>query len=208
MKNHGLIVFAALIVCSCTSHHSSVKNNKSIPDTQNIPLPKTIDSERESISVYFQGHRNKVIAFAKLKGKDSVIKIEKGDRDTHNVVCYYNIWKDTTGKIILIRCMPFSETNNWWVEYNHYFNAEGKTIVFEGLTNTQNNDMDADEWHEVYEKAFDTNFKVVGKYYYLGNRWDKKMKYTGQLDSLRFTHTIYKNVDECLAGYHIDKTRL
>jgi len=64
-----------------------------------------------------------------LSGRKALVKV-KNDSYPDNTEYIYNVVKDSTGKVIAIEQIPYSESGDWYEEFKHYFDANGKTLAF------------------------------------------------------------------------------
>ncbi len=131
-----------------------------------------------------------------------MIKVE-GDKWPDEIEYTYNIVKDTTGRIILIAQIPYSESGDWFITYSHYFDEQGKTFAFVKKTNVFSEEIKGGVVHETDIKYYNINFKVLKKMYTLQDKNGKAVKNGQNIDMYRYQYSIFKDVATCISGYKI-----
>lgn len=159
---------------------------------------------RDWIEKYSLKHKSEMVVFAKVPGKAQLIKIVN-DKWPDETEYAYNVLKDSSGNVILIYSSPVSESGDWNVEHNHYFDPEGNTFLFERHANAFNDCSAGDEVaYETVKKYFDSDFNIMEK---TDNLVDKKGKHLNKSEcSIDFAiqdATIYPNAESCMRAYNI-----
>ena len=71
--------------------------------------------------------------------------------------------------------MPYSESGDWYIEYRHYFDDNGKTFAFSRLGNIFA-DVKGGLAMEILLKYYDDNFKTINQTYRLTDKDEKNNK--------------------------------
>jgi hypothetical protein len=88
----------------------------------------------------------------------------------------YNVWKNEKGNIVKIGEFPFSESGDWEIEYEHYFDQNEKTYAFERNTNFFNNLCAEGVAYEKIIEFYNLDFNKVGRNYSLTDKNKTKLK--------------------------------
>ena len=162
-----------------------------------------LQRKKNAIDEYLSKHQKEIILLAKVPGKKKLIHVLNG-KWPDEVEYSYNILKDKSGHIIFIMESPFSESGDWDIEYHHYFDENGKTYAFSReesiFTNIQGGII-----RKLLLKFYDNNFNAINTTEKFMDVKFKTIKIKKeQYDFNDFRYNIYKNLSECLTGYHIE----
>lgn len=196
MKTSSLWLFLASFILS------SVVRAQTRPVKLSDSISVSIEKQTDIIYNYIAKHNNQLILFAKLPGKKVAVKV-KNQKWPDEVDDSYNIFKDSTGKVIFIADMPFSESGDWYIEYRHYFDSNGNTIAFERITNVFDSDIKGGLIYETLVNYYSPGLKLRSKEYTLKRKDGKNIKDSGHVDIYHYPYHIYRNVNDCLKAYNI-----
>jgi hypothetical protein len=158
---------------------------------------------KEVIDKYVLNHKNAIIAFAKVSGKKNLVRV-KNDNWPDETEYTYNIVKDNSGRIMMIAELPYSESGDWYIEYKHYFDENGKTFAFSESESIFNDEVKGGVVRKMLSKYYDANFRTLSQINSLLDKDGKPLaKNKNSFDFREYKYSIYKNLAECLAGYHI-----
>jgi len=163
-----------------------------------------IKKKKAEIDHYEFKHRNEIITFVKLEGKSKLIKTKTDDfpDDTEYV---YNLLKDDSGHIVLIEQIPHSQSGDWYIEWKHYFDANGKTFCFSNRQSVFNDDVNGGVAVDETVDYYNTEFKQIESKSRLTDKDDKTIsRNKGEFDFRDNKYNIYKNANECLKAFHIN----
>jgi hypothetical protein len=192
-------MFVAMIVsCGNPKHSSTVKTPKSVSSVS------ALKRKRDNIEAYSLQHKNNMLVFAKVPGKDVLLKIEN-EKWPDEVEYSYNVLKDDNGKIIMIDASPVSESGDWDVSHTHYFYSDGNTFLFERNANAFNGCLTNDSVvYETVKKYFAPSFKLLKQQDIVVDKNGKALdKSKCAVDVAIEDARVYPNVNACLKAYHI-----
>ena len=162
-----------------------------------------LKQKKKAIDEYEFRHRKDLIFLIKLEGKKDLLKVKEGDWPD-NTECVYTILKNATGKIMLIEQSPYSQSGDWYVEWKHYFDANGNTFAFSKRESLFDESVKGGMAIEEFIKYYDVNFKTVNQSFRLTDVNDKTIKRNrNEFNFRNDKYSIYKNVNDCLSVYHI-----
>lgn len=119
-----------------------------------------IKKKKVEIDQYEFKHRKEMMVFLKLEGKSKLIKPKTEDLPD-NAEYIYNVLKDGSGRIILIEQIPCSQSGDWYVEWKHYFDADGNTFCFSNRQTVFNDSVKGRVVGEELVKYYSTEFKLL-----------------------------------------------
>lgn len=117
-------------------------------------------------SLFKYAKENEITIFVKQKGKDSLIEVAAKHLPA-DIEVSYNIFRDNMGHIIRISESPTSESGDWFVSCNHYFDEKGKTFAFEKKTNSFDSGCTEGVLYETKAEYFDEKFAKLDHTYKL-----------------------------------------
>ena len=154
---------------------------QTVKPTDNVAI--LLKKRTDSISNYILKHNNQLIVFAKIHSKKDPVRVVN-DKWPDDVDYSYNILKDSTGRVIFIAEMPYSESGDWYIEYRHYFDNSGNTIAFERITNVFDSDVKGGVIYETLINYYLPGLKLKDKIYTLKRKDGKNIKNSGMLTSI------------------------
>lgn len=161
-----------------------------------------LKNKRAAVDQFIIKHDKALIILVKVPGKTKLIKVIN-ENWPDEIEYTYNILKDTTGRIILVSQIPFSQSGDWFITYTHYFDEKGNTYAFRKQTNIFDSDVKGGVIYETLLKYYDVNFSILKKNYTLQDKSGKTIKNNGHVDIYQYKYATYKNLDACLKGYNI-----
>lgn len=138
---------------------------------------------------------------AKISGRKNIVKV-KGENWPDNLEYTYNILRDSTGRIIFIAQMPYSESGDWFISNAHYFDEQGNTYAFERQENVFNDEVKGGVVKHSISKLYGEGFKnviTINKVTDVHGKIIPKKVYDFPSDK----YVIYPNLANCLAAYRI-----
>jgi hypothetical protein len=140
-------ILLAVIIVTITA--CSVKEES---DSNKIPLSNSLHTEskvrlqeqKAYIDTLFRQNREKVRVLIKTSGSDSLTEVLDANWP-EDLVSVFNIFADSSGRIVRISELPQSESGDWSIMYSHYFDKTGKTFAYERRIKTFNNFCPGDE---------------------------------------------------------------
>jgi hypothetical protein len=125
-------------------------------------------------SLFKYATKDEITIFVKQSGKEELIKVE-AKHLPGDIEISYNIFRDNMGHIIRISESPASESGDWFISCNHYFDDKGKTFAFEKKTNSFNSRCTEGVLYETKTEYFDGKFTKLDFTYKLVDDSDRHM---------------------------------
>jgi len=162
-----------------------------------------IKKKQAEIDQYEFKHRKETITLVKLEGKSKLIKPKSEDLPD-DAEYEYNVLKDGSGRIVLIEQIPCSQSGDWYIEWKHYFDADGKTFCFSDRQSIFNDEVKGGVVVDETVNYYNIEFKKIESKSRMTDKDDKAIsRKKSEFDFRDYKYSIYKNVDECLKAYHI-----
>lgn len=193
-----LYVFVLLMGSVVVKAQTTNAVKKSIVDS----VVNTLKNKKAATDKYLDKHGKALLLYSKLPKKKTPVKV-LNDKWPDDGGDSYNVLKDTTGKIIMIAEMPFSESGDWFITYQHYFDANGNTYAFRRQANTFDDSVKDGVIYETSVKYYDVNFKPVAKTYTLQDKKGRPIKNNGHINIYDYKYSVYKNSAECLKALNL-----
>jgi hypothetical protein len=162
-----------------------------------------LKAKRLAADKYLKQHEAALLLYLKARGAKETVKVKNGEWP-EEIEASYNVLKNAKGKIIMILEMPFSQSGDWSITYTHYFDDAGNTYAYKKETNVFD-DVKGGVIYGTQINYYGPNLKPLAKSNTLKDKYGTKVKDTGHINMYDswYKHIIYKNLKECLAGYHI-----
>lgn len=202
MKALSLLLYSILFSCSTTSGQvklSPAKNDSLV----------SFKKQKTDIDRYEFKHRKQLVILAKLHNRQKLVKMNNEDYPD-NTDYIYTIVQDSTGRILAIEQSPYSESGDWYEEFKHYFDVNGKTFAF-SIRNTVFDDSvkGGVAVYDVYN-YYNTSFKLLAHFSQLKDVKGRSLKArkSKEFDFRNDPYHVYNNIYDCLKAYHINKSSL
>lgn len=137
--------------------------------------PMVLQENKSHIDSLFKyAKEEEITIYVKQKGIDTLIEAA-AKHLPQNIEVTYNIFRDNMGHIIRISESPASDSGNWFISCNHYFDEKGKTFAFEKKTNSFNSGCTTGVLYETKTEYYDEKFSPVDYTYKLVDEDDRHM---------------------------------
>jgi hypothetical protein len=186
-----------LLIIFVQSEPTKIKQGKA--DSLLANLKKKISD----IDKYEYQHRKEMNTFISIEGKKGLKKVKNEDwpDDTEYI---YHVLKDASGKVILTEQMPYSQSGDWYEEFKHYYDSDGKTIAFSKRETVFDESVKDGVVMQSTLKYYDKKFNLIAQTNNLNDSKGKLIKRKAIEFNFRDDkYVIYKTVNDCLKGYHI-----
>jgi hypothetical protein len=152
---------------------------------------------------------NNIIVLVKVPNNKN-LQVVKNGKFPDEVETTYNLLKNSKGEIIYIMESPTSESGDWDIEYESYFDQHGKLFAFErtaGFFNEECTDgsVKPDEpVHEKLVKYFNTHLKLIDSTYSLLDNNKKPLDKSKCISNYNFPYKIIFNLKDYLKANEIN----
>lgn len=168
-----------------------IQSKSSTADTVKERLKKY----KTSIDIKFNSKNSKVIVLAKTPD-NKLIEIKNG-KFPDEVVTSFNLLKDSLGRLILFKEIPFIESGDDYIEITHYFDTEGKTFAIT-LVDNYFEEKGVAYWTKT--TYHDGEFKEIGEIETLLDKNNKPLKKSSDFE-FPYTTEFHQNKDLCLKTF-------
>ena len=165
-----------------------------------VPEPDILERlsyQKGAIDTLFNNQLDKLIVLAKIQGKDEPVLV-KNRNFPDNVELTFNILKDSLGQIILISIFPFSESEDWFISFKHYFDKKGKTFAFERQTNFFNSICTEGVAYETKTEFYNSDFQLIGEGYKLIDKQGEKLNKDSCIFNYYYGYKVLPTIDKLL----------
>lgn len=167
MKFKGgiLVLFVLALLTACRhKNNSGAMQHPSTKKSLERTLKKLKDSIDKLVSSVDSG---KIIVLVKLPNSSQLVRVIN-EKFPDDVEITYNIFRNQEGHIVFAGQAPESESGDWDIEYQSYFDKNGKLFAFERIAGFFNSECtkDDDAAHETLVKYY-SNGKLIDSTYTL-----------------------------------------
>ena len=204
-----LIFVATIFTTSCKNNQAETTKETNIV---NDSLTTETLKEINPLDVLKQ-KKIEIDSFVSQNPKNLTILVKRIDRSDlfqianeifpEDVETTFNIVKDKAGHIIYACEIPNSESGDWFVALNHYFDKNGKTFAFEKQTNEFNSGC-AEITYETKTEYYNNDFKSIGSDYKLVDKKKKELR-KKDCDLMDYKYKVVSNNDNYLKTNSIKK---
>jgi len=161
--------------------------------------------KKTAIEKYLFKHRKDIIVLVKVYGKKKLVKV-KNENWPEETDIIYNVLKDSTGRIVLISKMPYSQSGDWYLGYEQYFDDKSKTFAFSDAESVFDDTVKDGIVRRDDLFYYNDKFQLIYKLNSLTGL--KGMPIKRNVNEFNFHNekgVVYKNVDVCLKAYGLLK---
>jgi hypothetical protein len=140
-------IFIAVVLSTftaCSLKEDSVSNEASLTKATDSELAEELQSKKALIDSLFNQNRKQVRVLVKTAGKDSLTEVYN-EKWPEEIEIIFNLLADSTGRVVRISELPYSESGDWSIMYSHYFDSDGNTFAYERRIKAFNNFCPGDE---------------------------------------------------------------
>jgi hypothetical protein len=196
MKNLYLIIITyACVFFGCKPAHP-LKNQ-----VNNTRLIRFLRNRKDAINSISLKDSDSIKVYVKMKGKDQLVKIFNKKFPDDSIEYTYNVLQNK-GKVIMVMVSPVSESGDWDVECDYYYDYNGQIFAFEKKANAFALPDDGVAY-ETTTDYFNNNFINIKHIYKLVDKNNKPLSKEYMFDRAGFDFKIYATVYDCLKAYNI-----
>lgn len=211
--NFSILIFIAVIfMTSCNNNQENEATeeidivnesltNKTLIKIDSLEILKHKKIEIDSFAIQTN---KKPAVYVKLFDQSDLFKIEDENYpEPYEIETIFYILKNNSGKVIWTCEIPQSQSGDWFVTFNHYYDENGKTFAFERQTNAFNS-VCSEIVYETKTEYFDSDLESIGNDYKLLGDEGKKLK-KKNCDLMDFEYIVFHNIDDFLKTNKIKK---
>lgn len=162
------------------------------------PLMEELRAKKAQLDSSRKHQKLRLEVLVKEPGKKGLTPVVN-DQWPEEIETTYDLWKDANGSVLVLGEYPYSQSGDWYVGLEHYFDEDGQTFAFEKKTNFWNSPCTNNVAFETETIYFDSRFSTVLNEHTLkdldGNALDLK-KCTASDD---WPFTVSRNLADCIS---------
>lgn len=129
---------------------------------------------KQAIEYRLTTERNKIIFLAKIQG-DSVLRRINDNKWPDNIETIYNILKNPEGQVVYIGEFPTSQSGDWNLQLEHFFDDNGTLIAFQKYLSYFNESCTTGIIIETILELYDSNFTIINTFKTLTDKKGKDL---------------------------------
>lgn len=195
----GLII-VLFVGCTPPVHISEETNYRSkSPDI--FKIVSSYKTAAKEVSNYFTKDSSKIELYLQLNKEEATKRVANFDSVPQAEYSAYNLIRNKQGKIIYISEYPVTESEEYDMIYESYFDLKGNLIAFIRKC-IFNNGVCANIVNEKSDYYFDEKHKLILKTYEITDEKKKPLNPATCVFNFRFEYKIYKTTKEYLKVRH------
>ncbi|MES2064661.1 MAG: hypothetical protein V4456_22275 [Bacteroidota bacterium] len=163
----------------------------------------SLKAKKAATDKYLKTHTKQMLVLVKVPNKKDFVYVYNG-KWPNEVEYTLNILKNKNGNIIYVSQSPFSESGDWDISYEHYFDEEGNVFAFYKEESIFDENVKGGVVRSKLLNYYNKNFKIITQNNWLVDVNGNVIKANkNDFDFRDYNYTIYKNLADCLKGYNI-----
>ena len=163
-------------------------------DTGRVTVPSIIKYVAD-IDSLIQRNPKRLEMFAKIHGKTPLVVVRKGADWPEETEVSYNVFRDRAGHVVYFCETPTSESGDWNMVCEHYFNSDGDVLLYRYFVSGFNSDC-TEILRQEFKLFFDSNFNLIGKESALTDKDFKPISAEGCEFNYKFPFQVYPEIDD------------
>jgi hypothetical protein len=198
MKTLYLSLFLIIISFSIKTQASAVTKTR-VTDS----VLTNLKAKKAATDKYVNTHAKEMAVFVKIPGKKGLIRVYN-EKWPNEIEYTCNILKDKNGKIIYVFQAPFSESGDWDISYEHYFDKDGNVFAFYKDESIFDDNVKEGIIRNRLLNYYNKDFKVINQKSWLADEKGNVVKANkNKFDFRDYKYTIYKSLTECLKALNL-----
>ncbi len=158
----------------------------------------------KKVDFVYKNDTTKIELYLQLNEKEVIKRVPNYNDTQESYFASFNIIRDKSGQIIYIAEYPASESGDWNLIYESYFDEKGNLIVFVRKCSFFNGEC-AEIVHEKSEYFYSVNHDLVKKTYEITDGDKKPLNFKKCVFNYRFDYKRYTTLSEYLKNYKFEK---
>jgi hypothetical protein len=203
-----ILVFGILIISmmSCNSQPTEIKEETNI-DLKSIDLSniiKTFNSISNEVDNVYNKDTTKLELYLQMDKEGLIKKVPNYDDPPESFYASYNLIRNKSGQIIYIAEYPVSESGDWNLIYENYFDFNGNLIAFIRKCSFFNGEC-AEIVHERSDYYYNLKHELIKKTYEITDGDKNPLDYKKCVFNYRYDYKIYTSLTEYLENNKYEK---
>lgn len=206
MRKFLTFVFLIIGLISCNSQTTPIteESNFNLKSSDLPSILKTFNSISKQVDNVYQKDTFKLELYLQLDKEELIKRVPNYDDTPESFYASYNLIRNKTGQIIYIAEYPASESGDWNLIYENYFDENGNLIAFIRKCSFFNGEC-AEIVHEKSEYYYNLKHDLIKKTYEITDGDKKPLNYKDCVFNYRYDYKIYKTLTEYLKNYKFEK---
>lgn len=171
MKGYTLVFLVGLLGISCSNQNTPISANsglavESTKKSESADVLETLKVKKALTDTLVATNILTVEILVKEPGNKKLVVVVN-ENFPEEVEVTYNILRNADGKILLVGEYPYSESGDWDIGYEHYFDESGLTFSFQKRTNFFNSFCTDGVAYENVVEYYDSSFNRLHQAYSL-----------------------------------------
>jgi hypothetical protein len=191
MKRIYLIIFGLLFCLSCNSQ-TEISEESNI--VFNASEAKQVESEyqkvKQLVDNIYNSEESKIELYIQENIESKIERVPNFDNIPESILRSFNIVRGSDNEVIMIAEYPFSDSGDWDITYESYFDKKGNLIAFVRLSNFFNGQC-AEIVKERSIYYYDKKHILVKKTYEIKDGEEKLLNFADCIFNYRYDYTIF-----------------
>ena len=194
-----LYLFVILLIASLSGKAQSATGKVATADSALASLK----SKKAAIDKYVHAHAKQMAVFVKVPNKKTLVRVYN-EKWPEEIEYTCNILKDKNGKVVYIFQAPFSESGDWDISYEHYFDENGNVFAFYKDESIFNDNVKGGIIRSRLLIYYNKDFKAIKQSNWLADEKGNVVKADKtKFDFRDYKYTIYKTLAGCLKALNL-----
>ncbi len=204
----NFVTFGFLLFCllSCNSQEKQITEESKfdLKSGDLLTILETFNSIVKQVDNVYKTDISKLELYFQMDKEGLLKRIPNFDNTSEAFYASYNLVRNNTGQIIYIAEYPASESGDWNLIYESYFNENGNLIVFiRGCSFF--NGVCAEIVHEKSEYYYNLKHELIKKTYEITDGNKNPLNYKDCVFNYRYDYKIYNTLTEYLKILKFEK---
>jgi len=194
-----LYLFVILLIASLSGKAQSATGKVATADSTLVSLK----NKKAAIDKYVHAHAKQMAVFVKVPNKKTLVRVYN-EKWPEEIEYTCNILKDKNGKVVYIFQAPFSESGDWDISYEHYFDENGNVFAFYKDESIFNDNVKGGIIRSRLLIYYNKDFKAIKQSNWLADEKGNVVKADKtKFDFRDYKYTIYKTLAGCLKALNL-----
>jgi hypothetical protein len=198
----GLIIFGLI---SCNSKPIEIREETNYT-SESADLKSVLKSFRtisKKIKNVYNRDTTKLELYIQMSESDKIKKVQSFNDSIGSYYSSYNLIRNKSGQIIYIAEFPSSESGDWNLIYENYFDSNGNLIAFVRKCSFFNGEC-AEIVHEKSEYIYNSRHELIKKTYEISDGDKKPLDFKKCVFNYRYDYKKFLTIKEYLKNYKFE----
>ncbi len=160
-------------------------------------IQKKFNTIKKEIENIYLKDTSRIELYIQIDENGTIKRVSNYNNSTESFYASYNIIRNKSGEIIYIQESPSSESGDWNLDYDSYFDDNGNLIAFVRTCSFFSGEND-EIIRERSQYFYDSKYNLIKKTYEIKDKNNKPLDVKKCTIEYRFSYTIYTTSKEYL----------